>query len=116
RERLLTLMETGQSVEQACSATGIGRATVTRWVARGRDPDAPAEVREFSRRYEQLRETQRAAPAAGNGHAAPLSDEQLVVVLEGAARNGSAESAAAVLARRRREQRAREEAEPDEPL
>src|SRR5689334_9510280 len=51
RERLLTVMEVGQTVEQACAITGIGRATVTRWVAAGRRPDAPAEVREFSRRY-----------------------------------------------------------------
>src|SRR5947208_16168656 len=78
----------------------------------------PAEAREFSRRYAELRERERAVTAQsnGNGHAgAPLSDEELVAVLERAARRGSAESAEAVLARRRREQRAAEEAEAEEP-
>jgi hypothetical protein len=107
RERLLTLMEAGQTVEQACSDTGIGRATVTRWAAAGRKPGAPADVREFSRRYGELRRAQSAnGNGNGNGDAEPLSDDELVAVLERAAGRGSAEAAKMLLSRRQRQERA----------
>jgi hypothetical protein len=109
RERLLVLMEAGQTVEQACAAAGVGRATVTRWVRAGRKPDAPADVREFSRRYSELREAARPSNGNGNGHGL-LTDEQLLAVLEDSARRGSAEAAKMLLSRRQRQERTAEEA------
>lgn len=104
--------QAGQTVEQACTAAGVGRATVSRWVAAGREPDAPADVREFSRRYSELREAPRPSNGNGNGHG-PLTDEQLVAVLEDSARRGSAEAAKMLLSRRQRQERATEEADQE---
>jgi hypothetical protein len=116
RERLLALMEAGQTVAQACAATGVGRATVTRWAAAGQEPTASTAAREFSRRYAELRQARRPTNGNGNGHGGPLSDEELVVVLEDSARRGSAEAAKMLLGRRKRQERAVEKAEPAEPL
>jgi transposase len=84
RERFLTLLERGDSIEDACADVGISRATVTKWAARGRRPDAPDDgSAEFAFRFDELREG-RNEPS--------LSQDDVIRLLEKAARKGSVQA------------------------
>ena len=77
RERLLTLLETGRSVEEAAADVGINPSTVARWAARGRAGDE--EAVEFAERFDAIRQ--------GDGER--LSEDDVVRLLEQAAKKGS---------------------------
>lgn len=79
RERLLTLLETGRTVEEACADVEISRTTVNKWVTRGRNGDPDAEA--FAARYDQIRQR--------GDDAASLTPEDLVRRMEKLARDGS---------------------------
>lgn len=53
--RLLELVARGVAVEAAAGAAGVGESTVYRWLARGREPDAPTEFREFREAVKRAR-------------------------------------------------------------
>jgi hypothetical protein len=90
----------GEGIAAACASSGVGRSTVERLRARGRQPGADAEAAEFAGRWDAIpREGRSAVPE----DAEPLTDEQLVGVVESSARRGSAEAARMLLARRGRE-------------
>jgi hypothetical protein len=55
RERLLALLAVGCSIEDAAAIAGTSRQTVSRWAARGRAPDAPAEYAAFAERFDSIR-------------------------------------------------------------
>ena len=78
RERLLTLLETGRNLEEAAADVGVNPSTVARWAAQGRAGVDDAHV-VFSERYDAIRQ--------GDGE--PLSEEDVVRLLEQAARKGS---------------------------
>lgn len=82
RERWITLIETGRTVEEACADVGISRTTTVKWVSRGRagDPDAA----ELARRYDDVM-------SAGDA-AASLTPDDLVRMMERLARKGSFQS------------------------
>lgn len=97
RERLLVLLELGRSLEEACASAQITRATVAKWAARGRLPDADAEVADFARRLDAIR-------VGADG--ARLTEDDALRLLERAARRGSVAAIKALL------QRLGEEGEP----
>jgi hypothetical protein len=90
RERFLTRIERGDSIEDACAVAGVGRATTTRWAARGRVPGAAPDAVEFARRVDDVR--------AGR-NLAPLSKAALVRLLERAALRGSVQAMRLLLER-----------------
>src|SRR5512144_2790196 len=47
REQLLAAVRAGNYPKQAAEAAGIDRATFYRWLAKGREPAAPKEYRDF---------------------------------------------------------------------
>ncbi len=47
REQLLAAIRAGNYPKQAAEAAGIDRATFYRWLAKGREPAAPREYRDF---------------------------------------------------------------------
>lgn len=79
RERFLTLLETGRTIEDACAEVEISRTTVNKWATRGRKGDPDAEP--FAERFDAVR-------AAGDA-AAVSSVETLVQRMERLSRNGS---------------------------
>jgi transposase len=90
RERFLTLLGTGRNVEESCAGAGVGRSTVTRWAARGRERGADADAAEFAGRLDEIREG-RGAPS--------LTVADLVRLLEKAARKGSVQAMKLLLER-----------------
>ena len=78
RERLLTLLETGRTVEDAAASVGVSPTTVQRWAARGREAVSPDEA-EFAERFDAVRQ--------GDGER--LSEDDVVRLLEQAAKKGS---------------------------
>jgi hypothetical protein len=95
RERFLTLLERGDSIEDACADVGISRATVTKWAARGRKPDAPDDgSAEFAFRLDEIRE---------GANEPSLSRDDVVKLLEKAARNGSVQAQKILLERLEKE-------------
>jgi len=99
RERLLGALEGGRNIEQALAIVGISRATLTTGAARGRRPDADADVQEFARRFDAIRE--------GHGEAR-LSEDDVWRLLEKQARGGSVTAQRELLRRFREEREARE--------
>ena len=102
RERFLTLLAAGASVEEACAGARVGRSTVSRWAAAGRAPDADVAVRDFAARLAEVRE--------GVELREPLSEGDIDRSLERGVRNGS--TAAARELRLRQERREKPEPEP----
>lgn len=91
RERFLTLLERGDSIEDACADIGISRATITKWAAKGRKPNAPDDgSAEFAFRLDEIRE--------GLGDKG-LSQGDVVRLLEKAARKGSVQAMKLLLER-----------------
>jgi hypothetical protein len=91
RERLLTLFERGDSLEEACADVGISRATVTKWAARGRKPNAPDDgSAEFAFRLDEIRDGR----SEQN-----LSRDDVIKLLEKAARKGSVQAQKILLER-----------------
>jgi hypothetical protein len=92
RERFLTLLERGDSIEDACADIGISRATITKWAARGRKSDAATDdgSAEFAFRFDEIRE--------GLGESS-LSRDDVLKLLEKAARNGSVQAQKILLER-----------------
>lgn len=82
-------MEAGRNVEQACAAVEVSRSTVSKWAARGRQGDR--EASEFAERFDSLRE--------GRGDE-PLTDDDLVALLERSARRGSVRAIQMLLERK----------------
>jgi hypothetical protein len=83
RERLLVLLQTGRTVEEAAAGAGISTTTVNTWAAKGRAREASGEHREFAGRFDDIR-IGRNAP--------PLSTGDLVRLLEKAAVKGSVQA------------------------
>lgn len=83
RERFLTLLETGRTVEEACADVGVSRATVNAWDVRGREGRDIAAA-EFSARFTVHRE---AMPAAEQ-----LSEHDLIRLLERKAKHGNVQA------------------------
>jgi hypothetical protein len=84
RERLLTLLERGDSMEDACGDVGISRGTVSKWAARGRKPNAPDDgSAEFAFRLDEIRE---------GLNDEGLSQQDVIRLLEKSARKGSVQA------------------------
>src|SRR4051812_13074610 len=98
RERFLTLLELGRTIESACADVGISRTTVNKWATRGRKEGASAEAAAFAERFDAIRDL---GPYVG------LSNEDLIRLLEKAARQGSVRATQLLLERpwERRKQR-----------
>jgi hypothetical protein len=79
RGRLLGLLGAGHTMEKACADVGVTRATVTKWVARGRAGDP--EAIEFATCLDVLREE---PPQTGR-----LEAHDVIGLLELQARKGS---------------------------
>jgi transcriptional regulator with XRE-family HTH domain len=62
RKRFLARLERGYTLEDAAAAAGTSRATVARWLARGRAPGAPPAHREFTKRFDAIRAAEDAEP------------------------------------------------------
>lgn len=78
RGRLLALLETGRTVEEASATVGVNPSTVARWAAKGRaNPESDAG--EFAK----------ALAAARDRSGGRLSRDDVVRLLEVAAANGS---------------------------
>src|SRR5436309_14659032 len=73
RERFMTLVEVGWTIERACAAAGVSRQTVNAWAARGREPNASQEPAEFTRRLDEAR----AAGKLEREHGSAEEDENL---------------------------------------
>lgn len=86
RERLLTLLETGRTVEDAAAVVGINPSTVHRWAARGRAGAVPQA--EFAQRFDAIRQ--------GDGER--LSEDDVIRALEQSIRKGSVTAMKAMLA------------------
>ena len=96
RERFLTLLGAGRSVEEACAAAEVGRSTVTRRAARGRAPSAASDEAEFAGCFDAIcdgRTDER------------LTSEDVMRLLERSARQGSVQAQKALLAEHRRRER-----------
>jgi len=91
RERFLTLVERGDSIEEACADVGVSRATVTKWAARGRKGNVLDDGSvEFAFRLDEIRE---------GANEEGLSRDDIIRLLEKAARNGSVQAMKLLLER-----------------
>lgn len=79
RERLLTLLETGRTIEEAAAGVGISGVTVRAWANRGRAGKSEPAV-EFAKRFDAIKQ--------GTGEER-LSEGDVVRALEQAVRKGS---------------------------
>jgi transcriptional regulator with XRE-family HTH domain len=79
RERLLTLLETGRTLEESAADVGISTVTVRKWANGGRNGKSEPEI-EFARRLDAIRE--------GEGEQR-LAEADVVRLAEQAARKGS---------------------------
>lgn len=100
RERLLTLIEAGRTLEAACADVEIARGTVQKWRARGRQ-DESGEWAVFAERLDGLLQ--------GTGPER-LAEEDVIGLVEAAARRGSV-TAMKVLLDRFKEARERDGSE-----
>lgn len=101
RERLLTLIEAGRTLEAACADVGISRGTVQKWRAKGRQ-DESGEWAVFAERLDGM--------LHGTAGAERMAEEDVVGLVEAAARRGSV-SAMKVLLDRFKEARERDGSE-----
>jgi hypothetical protein len=106
REQLLQLLEAGKPVVAAAADVGISRNTIRAWVHRGKESEAPADVREFSSEYRRIVDARpkgqkRFAPVAAlkEHQAGRLSEDQLLQLLEEAAQNLNVRAIEILLAR-----------------
>jgi hypothetical protein len=107
RERLLTLLETGRSMEDACSEAAVSRSTVSKWAARGRLPGAEPDMADFARRLDAIRE----------GRNAPLPTEDDVLRMAArAARKGSVQAMKLLLVELRRRRESGESGDEENPF
>lgn len=89
RERLLTLLESGRSLEESCADVGVAKSTVNAWRHQGRKAEG-GEKAVFAERLDAIQ--------SGDGEAR-LSEDDVVRMLERSARNGSVQAMRALLAR-----------------
>lgn len=89
RERFLTLMEAGRTMEEACADVGVSRVTVSKWRAEGRKAEM-GDKAVFAERLDAIR--------SGEGEAR-LQDDDVIRMLEVAARNGSVQAMRLLLTR-----------------
>jgi len=107
RERFLTLLEVGRNVEEACAKVKVGRATISRWAASGREAEPGSERAEFARRFDDVR---------GRRTATSLTSADVVRMLEKSALKGSVQAMKLLLVRLEKQEgpEAAPDAAPDE--
>jgi hypothetical protein len=108
REVFLALYGAGKTLEQACAGAGTSRPTVARWRARGTEPDADVDVREFAAAFAaiQAQRSRHMHPKTSGEDDVPLTADDALRLLEDSARGGSVVAQKAVLTERRRREEA----------
>ena len=94
RTAFLKAIEGGQTQAQACKSQGVSKATISKWLSRGRKASSGDEF-EFAQAYDALRPPRRRpvpAELVAAERKGGLSEAQLVGLLEEAAVQGNVQA------------------------
>ena len=94
RAAFLKVLEGGQTQAQACKSLGVSKATVSKWLGRGRKAES-GEAFEFARAYDLIKPPRRRpvpAELVAEAKRGGLSESQLVGLLEEAAVQGNVQA------------------------
>ena len=89
REKFLTLLEVGRTVQEAAAEVGVTTTTVYRWAEKGRFEE-DTERAEFSERFHAIKD---------GTNEKRLGKDDLIVLLEKSARRGSVQAIKLLLER-----------------
>lgn len=90
KARVLKALRAGDTIQKAAADAGVSRATVQAHVGHGRTPGASKAERSFTEAFDRIRSGQ---------DLSPLTEDDLVRLLERAARLGSVTACKVLLAR-----------------
>lgn len=82
QERIVSAIRAGNYLETAAAYAGVNQSTLHRWVARGKEEDAPEEFREFCEAVERARAEAEVRTVALIQQAAPNSWQAAAWYLE----------------------------------
>jgi transposase len=94
RAAFLEALQGGQTQAQACKSLGVGKATVSKWLSRGRKAES-GEAFEFAKSYDAVKPPRRRpvpAELVAEAKRGGLSEAQLVGLLEEAAVQGNVQA------------------------
>src|SRR4051812_18908360 len=93
RAAILDALRAGESVESACDAAGVARSTFQGWMRRGARPSERSGGGDYARFRAQVER------AREDGASGPLTEDDVVRLLEQAARRGSVRACETLLKR-----------------